>query len=126
MLKKFIEFTKLIVNTTGFMEKSRKNKKVFIRNRKVYFAMNILLIFACLKRSIQTGIDQFIIDMDTGFNTYSKQAFSKRRQCILPEAFQELYRLSTEFFYKEAGYKTYSGYRILAVDGSKVNLPCNK
>lgn len=126
MLKKFIEFTKLIVNTTGFMEKSRKNKKVFIRNRKVSFAMNILLIFACLKRSIQTGIDQFIIDMDTGFNTYSKQAFSKRRQCILPEAFQGLYRLSTEFFYKEAGYKTYSGYRILAVDGSKVNLPCNK
>ena len=126
MLKKFIEFTKLIVNTTEFMEKSRKNKKVFIRNRKVSFAMNILLIFACLKPSIQTGIDQFIIDMDTGFNTYSKQAFSKRRQCILPEAFQELYRLSTEFFYKEAGYKTYSGYRILAVDGSKVNLPCNK
>ncbi len=126
MLKKFIEFTKLIVNTTEFMEKSRKNKKAFIRNRKVSFAMNILLIFACLKRSIQTGIDQFIIDMDTGFNTYSKQAFSKRRQCILPEAFQELYRLSTEFFYKEAGYKTYSGYRILAVDGSKVNLPCNK
>lgn len=126
MLKKFIEFTKLIVNTTEFMEKSRKNKKVFIRNRKVSFAMNILLIFACLKRSIQTGIDQFIIDMDTGFNTYSKQAFSKRRQCILPEAFQELYRLPTEFFYKEAGYKTYSGYRILAVDGSKVNLPCNK
>lgn len=72
MLKKFIEFTKLIVNTTEFMEKSRKNKKVFIRNRKVSFAMNILLIFACLKRSIQTGIDQFIIDMDTGFNTYSK------------------------------------------------------
>lgn len=126
MLKKFIEFTKLIVNTTEFMEKSRKNKKVFIRNRKVSFAMNILLIFACLKRSIQTGIDQFIIDMDTGFNTYSKQAFSKRRQCILQEAFQELYRLSTEFFYKEADYKTYSGYRILAVDGSKVNLPCNK
>lgn len=126
MLKKFIEFTKLIVHTTEFMEKSRKNKKDFIRNRKVSFAMNILLIFACLKHSIQTGIDQFIIDMDTGFNTYSKQAFSKRRQCILPEAFQELYRLSTEFFYKEAGYKTYSGYRILAVDGSKVNLPCNK
>ena len=47
--------------------------------------------------------------MDTEFSTYSKQAFSKRRQCILPEAFQEFYRLSTEFFYKEVGYKTYSG-----------------
>jgi len=56
------------------MEKSRKSKKDFIRNRKISFAMNILLIFACLKRSIQTGIEQFIIDMNTGFNTYSKQA----------------------------------------------------
>ena len=29
MLKKFIEFTKLIVNTTEFMEKSRKKQKGF-------------------------------------------------------------------------------------------------
>ena len=60
MLKKFIEFPKLIVNITEFMEKFRKSRKDFIRNRKVSFAMNILLIFACLKRSIQTGTDQFI------------------------------------------------------------------
>jgi len=85
MLEKFIEFTKSIVNTTGFMERFRKSKKDFVRNRKVSFAMNILLIFACLKRSIQTGIDQFLIDMDTEFNTYSKQEFSKKGQCILPE-----------------------------------------
>ena len=126
MLEKFIEFTKCIVNTIEFMEKFRKSKKDFIRNRKVSFAMNILLIFACLKRSIQTGIDQFIIDMDTEFDTYSKQAFSKGRQRILPEAFEELHRLSTEFFYKEADYKTYSGYRILAIDGSKIDLPYNE
>lgn len=43
-----------------------------------------------------------LIDIDTEFNTYSKQAFSKGKQRILPEAFQELHRLSTEFFYKEA------------------------
>lgn len=57
MLKKFIEFTKLIINTIEFMENSRKSKKDFTRNRKVSFTMNILLIFACLKNSIQTGID---------------------------------------------------------------------
>ncbi len=126
MPEKFIDFTKLIVNTTEFMEKFRKSKSDFIRNRKVSFAMNILLIFACLKRSIQTGIDQFLVDMDTEFDTYSKQAFSKGRQRILPEAFEELHRLSTEFFYKEADYKTYAGYRVLAVDGSKIDLPYNK
>ncbi len=31
-----------------------------------------------------------------------------------------------QVFYKEADYITYSGYRILAVDGSKVDLPYNK
>ena len=126
MLKKFIEFTKSIISTSEFMEKFRKSKKDFTRNRKVSFVMNILLIFACLKRSVQTGIDQFLIDMDTEFDTYSKQAFSKGRQRILPEAFKELHRISTEFFYKEADYKTYCGYRILAVDGSKIDLPYNK
>ncbi len=87
--------------------------------------MNILLIFACLKRSIQTGIDQSFIDMGTEFGTHSKQVFSKGRQRIVPEAFQELHRFPTEFFYKEADYKTYSGYRILAFDGSKADLPYN-
>lgn len=67
-----------------------------------------------------------IIDMNTTFDTYSKQAFSKGRQRILPEAFKELHRLSQEFFYKEADYKTYFNHRILAVDGSKINLPYNK
>ncbi len=81
--------------------------------------MNILLIFIYLKCSIQTSIDQFLIDM---FDIYSMQAFSKGRQRILPEAFKELHRLSTEFFYKEVDYKTYSGYRILALDGSKIDL----
>ncbi|MCI9052130.1 MAG: hypothetical protein HFI05_09460 [Lachnospiraceae bacterium] len=84
--------------------------------------MNILLIFIYLKCSIQTSIDQFLIDMDTEFDIYSMQAFSKGRQRILPEAFKELHRLSTEFFYKEVDYKTYSGYRILALDGSKIDL----
>ena len=62
--------------------------------------MNILLIFIYLKCSIQTSIDQFLIDMDTEFDIYSMQAFSKGRQRILPEAFKELQIISTEFFYK--------------------------
>lgn len=88
--------------------------------------MNILLILSALKHSIQTGIDQFLIDTDAAFDTYSKQAFSKGRQRILPEAFLELHKRSVEFFYNETEYKTYFDHRILAVDGSKINLPYNK
>lgn len=83
------------------MEKFRKNKKDFIRNRKLSIAMNILLIFSYLKHSIQAGIDQFIIDIDAIFDTYSKQVFSKGRQRILSEAFKELHKISIEFIYKE-------------------------
>lgn len=126
MLEKFIDFSKSIVKTNEFMIQFRRNTKDFIRNRKLSFAMNILLILSSLKHSIQTGIDQFLIDTNTVFDTYSKQAFSKGRERILPEAFKELHRLSREFFYDQADYKTYFNHRILAVDGSKINLPNNK
>ncbi len=126
MLEKFTEFAKSIVNSTEFMLKYRRTPKDFIRNRKLSFSMNILLILSALKHSIQTGIDQFLIDTDAAFDTYSKQAFSKGRQRILPEAFLELHKNSVEFFYSEAEYKTYFGHRVLAVDGSKINLPYNK
>ena len=126
MLEKFIDLVKSTVNSTEFMVKFRSNPKYFTRNRKLSFSMNILLILSILKHSIQTGIDQFLIETDTNFDTYSKQAFSKGRQRILPEAFLELHKKSVEFFYSEAEYKTYFGHRVLAVDGSKVNLPYNK
>ena len=126
MLEKFSEFAKSIVKSTEFMLKFRCTPKDFIRNRKLSFSMNILLILSALKHSIQTGIDQFLIDTDAVFDTYSKQAFSKGRQRILPEAFLELHKKSVEFFYTEADYETYFGHRVLAIDGSKINLPYNK
>lgn len=126
MLEKFSEFAKSIVKSTEFMLKFRRTPKDFIRNRKLSFSMNILLILSALKHSIQTGIDQFLIDTDAVFDTYSKQAFSKGRQRILPEAFLELHKKSAEFFYNEADYETYFGHRVLAVDGSKINLPYNR
>ena len=125
MLEKFSEFAKSIVKSTEFMLEFRRTPKDFIRNRKLSFSMNILLILSALKHSIQTGIDQFLIDTDAVFDTYSKQAFSKGRQRILPEAFLELHKKSVEFFYNEADYETYFGHRVLAVDGSKINLPYN-
>ena len=126
MLERFTEFIKSTVTSLEFMLKSKRNPKDFTRNRKLSFSMNILLVLSILNHSIQTGIDQFLIEVETGFDTYSKQAFSQGRQRILPEAFLDLHKKSVEFFYNEADYETYFGHRILAVDGSKINLPYNK
>lgn len=75
MLQKFINFTKLIVNTTEFMEKFRKSKRDFIRNRKVSFAMNILLIIlfdrgypsAELMQYIGQTVFKYIMSCSTSF-----------------------------------------------------------
>lgn len=38
----------------------------------------------------------------------------------------EILKLSSEFFYENADFKTFHNYKILTVDGSKIDLPYNK
>ena len=52
----------------------------------------------------------------------SASAFVQQRGKILPEAFETIFRLFTETF--EAG-PLYKGYRLLAVDGSDIQIPTN-
>ena len=126
MIQSLFHFIKKFITAKQFLNTFRKSPKDFTRNRKVTFTTMILLILSSLGRSIQAGIDEFIITMNTDFDTYSKQAFSKRRQCIKPEAFLKILKLSSEFFYENADFKTFHNYKILAVDGSKIDLPYNK
>ncbi len=126
MIKGLFQFVRDIISTQQFLLDFRKNKSDFTRNRKVSFATMINLILSTLGRSIQAGIDEFIINMNTDFDTYSKQAFSKGRHRIKPEAFLELVKISSRYFYKNAEYKTFRGNRVLAIDGSKIDLPYNK
>lgn len=126
MIQSLLQFIKKSIATQQFLKSFRKSPKDFTRNRKVNFTAMILLILSSLGRSIQAGIDEFIITMNTDFDTYSKQAFSKRRQCIKPEAFLEILKLSSKFFYENADFKTFHSYKILAIDGSKIDLPYNK
>ena len=54
----------------------------------------------------------------------SKQAFSKARQKILPEAFQEMHENGITTHYTEAPNKgLWEGYRLIAADGSTLRLP---
>lgn len=54
---------------------------------------------------------------------YSKQAFSKGRERIRPEAIEDIYRVSVREFYASSNYKTICGYRVSAIDGTTYNLP---
>lgn len=61
--------------------------------------------------------------MNLPFNKVSKQAFSKARQKIESNALKHLFSLTTDIdrFYNDI--KTWRGYRILAIDGTLIQLP---
>lgn len=90
---------------------------------KIPFDAFVVLLLKASKKSIQVELNNFLVERTEMSETFSKQAFSKRRQLIKPEAIKELYQVITDTFYKEANYKTLQGYMVVAIDGSRINLP---
>lgn len=87
------------------------------------FTQYILFILQKSGRSLQAALNTFFQAMGEEPGSYSKQAFSKGRLYIRPEAILELFRLSVQNFYAEAEFQTFCGYRVLAIDGTRLNLP---
>ena len=76
------------------------------------------------KSSLQTGLNTFFDTQKDGKIEYSKQAFSKGRQRIKPEAYQELFLSVVDDFYEKAVLSNWKGYQLFGIDGSRLNLPC--
>lgn len=87
------------------------------------FTQYILFILQKTGRSLQAALNTFFAAMGEEAGEYSKQAFSKGRLRIKPEAIRDLFSFTAQEFYSQAQYKTLSGYRVLAIDGTKLNLP---
>lgn len=97
----------------------------FSRNRKLSFSNTVHFICSALRKSISSEMDKFIEEHTyLNFPTITKQAFSKARQNISPEAFNELCRLFVNKFYSLKGnLNTWNGFNILAVDGTSLQVP---
>lgn len=106
-----------------FKEGARMREEDFTRNRKVNFPETVLFILSGTKKSLQSAVYTFFKEMKIQEESYSKQAFSKGRQRIKPEAFRELFDTVTAEFYVNAEVKKYRGFRVSAIDGTKYNLP---
>ena len=114
------------LNETKFVEVCKMQKEDFTRKRKVGFSGIVLMVLNKTGKSIRTGVRAFMKSMNTEMESYTQQAFSKGRMRVRYEAFQEIFRMTVEEFYSEFKPKTYKGYRLCAVDGTKINLPYNE
>jgi hypothetical protein len=114
------------IYSTILKDRSRLNEKDFTRTRKVGFTTLVFMILNMVRKSTQLEIDDFIKKFGGDeFDpiTYTKQSFSEARQKLNPEAFNILNDEFTEKFYEYGDFKTYKGFRILAIDGSCIEIP---
>lgn len=100
----------------------------FIRKRKLSLKQVVMYLLYSSKASMYQNLAAILDDFGSEvFPDVTKQAVSKARSGIRPSLFQELFNLSTDLFYKHINTrKTWQGYHIFAIDGSKLQLPSSK
>lgn len=112
-----------LLNDEQFINESKKRKQDFIRNRKFGFADTVGIVLSKTGKGIKSAVRAFKEAVGSERISYSQQAFSKGRMRIKWEAFRALQEFSVAKFYDNFEVKKYRGYRVCAIDSSKINLP---
>ena len=118
-----VKAVRKLIRNAEFQMKVKRKEEDFTRKRKLGFAEYMMLILQTSKKSLQVMLNTFCDEYTEQTLEYSKQAFSKGRERILPKAIEEIYRVSVGEFYGTADYKTICGYRVSAIDGTIYNMP---
>ena len=88
------------------------------------FVSVITLCLNFLRKSLQIEIDRYMELTDPEIEKpMTKQAFSKARHKITPDAFKELFELTGQSIIEADTFGRYKGYRAFAVDATELQLP---
>ncbi len=106
-------------------ETFRRSKKDFTRERKMPFKKVVLFMMNLSRRSLQIEITSFIRSFADGVHDVTSSAFNQNRKKIDPLLFRELLQVLNREFYtdNEERVLLWEGMRLLATDGSILNLP---
>lgn len=116
-----------ITSTDSFRNKHKTRVQSFTRNRKLSFEKIMLFNLSLPQRSLSSAIDDFLeMNLAEESSKFSKQAFSQARKQIDPEAFHEVLTLTSKYIESHKADKKWHGYRILAIDGTTLQLPESK
>lgn len=123
-LKKGIQASNQIIDDIMFLYKFRMKETYFTRmgRSKMKFTDIILFILNFVKKSLQIELDDFFKNVHKGDVTITKQAFSQARRKVSPEAFIYLLDGVNKWFYNDTPFNKYRGYRLLAIDGTVLQL----
>ena len=111
-----------LIFSASYKNRSKKRAADFTRERKMPFMHMVCFMLNMLKQSTQTALDRYFDLIGKEGMHMSQQAFSEARQKLKWEACRELMDASVNSVYR-CGYNTWHGYRVWAIDGSKMQLP---
>jgi len=106
--------------------------KDFTRTKTLSFPITLLIISNFIRKSLSLEIVNFVNIFNkvsiSKLNTFTKSAFVQSRKKIKPEVFKHLSSVLIDEFYtdNDLSVKLWNGFRLLAVDGSRINLPNTK
>ena len=121
-----IDSIKKIITSPDFIDRNRKSKKDFTRNRKLPFHLLMAFLLNFVRGSYQDELDKFfktIHRFDVAKRIVSKAALTKARMKIKFDAFVELNMHLINYFEKHFNPRTWFGFRLVAIDGSLTRLP---
>ena len=117
-----IETTRHLLTDEGFKGRHRVSDRAFTRVRCLPFAVVLVLILRKSVKSLQNVVNEAMAWLTADPVTAS--AFSQARYRLQHTAFIELNQKAVvESRYRDGNFRTFWGFRILAVDGSKWLLP---
>lgn len=113
---------KELIFSLEYRNRAKKRPQDFTRERKMSFTQMIVFMLNMLKQSTQTALDHFFDLTEECAIHMSQQSFSEARQKLRWEACRELMDVSVKSIYSRV-YRTWHGYRVWAIDGTKIQLP---
>jgi hypothetical protein len=124
LIEIIVNLTKTKICSNVFKDLSRKKETDFTRKRKMIFEEVILFMLLSLKCSTQSALRRFFTAIGKTV-IMKQQSFSEARAKIKVSAFIELFKLTAAAMVEHCRL-TWHGYRILAIDGSKITLPSDE
>jgi hypothetical protein len=112
--------------SNDFRSRYCQNTKDFTRKRCLTFVIVVIFLLNLLKRSQQDELDEYfklLKGTELAMRVVTKSAFTQARKKLKYEAFVELNQVQTTCFYQFLGPQTWSGWRVMAVDGSTAQVP---
>lgn len=124
--RKGLDFIIEELKKNTIIEKSRKNKKDFIRKRKI--GPKELIEYNLNKKGLSSKMEKYKFLRITGYKDISSPGLLKQREKLNPEVFIYLNQGTLKLFYNECKdeVKLYKGYVVAAIDGSDFEIPNTK